>query len=138
MPEEIFRERNWMADDSSLAKVLFHDIAWQLRAPITLASIDASNCHDRVAHAIGSLVFQAFGVLVNVAVTMLHALYDMQFFLWTAFEDSETALGSTIYIKMKGLCQSNCVVLAGLAIISTNILCVHEKKDHGLLCLSYH
>ena len=31
MPEEIFSERNRMADDRTLAKVLFYDIVRQLR-----------------------------------------------------------------------------------------------------------
>jgi hypothetical protein len=62
MPEEIFSKCNRMADDGTLSKTLFCDLARQARAPAAIASVDASNCYDRIAHAIASLVFQAFGV----------------------------------------------------------------------------
>lgn len=57
MPEEIFSEKNRTADDGALAKLLFFDIGRQLRTPSAIASVDASNCYDRIAHAIASLVF---------------------------------------------------------------------------------
>src|SRR5210317_546410 len=60
MPEEIFSERNRMADDGSLGKTLFYDIVRQLRVPAAISSVDAANCYDRVAHAIASMVFQSF------------------------------------------------------------------------------
>jgi len=62
MAEEIFSEKGRMADDGSLAKVLFYDIIRQKRIPAGLSSVDAAQCYDRIAHAIASLVFQAFGV----------------------------------------------------------------------------
>lgn len=49
MPEEIYSEKGKMADDGSLTKVA-----------AAIASIDAANCYDSVAHAIASLVFQAY------------------------------------------------------------------------------
>jgi hypothetical protein len=61
MPEEIFSEKNRMADDGTLCKTLFYDIRRQARVPAAITSVDASNCYDRIAHAIASLVFQAFG-----------------------------------------------------------------------------
>ena len=62
MPEEIYSEKGRTADDGSLAKVLFYDIVRQTRVAAGLGSIDAANCYDSIAHAIASLVFQAFGV----------------------------------------------------------------------------
>ena len=49
MPEEIFREKNRMADDSTLCKTLFFDIARQAHIPAAIALVDASNCYDRIA-----------------------------------------------------------------------------------------
>ena len=63
MQEEIYSEKNKMADDGALAKILFFDIVSQSRLAAGLSSVDAANCYDSVAHAISSLVFQAFGVL---------------------------------------------------------------------------
>jgi hypothetical protein len=62
MPEEIFSERNRMADDGTLTKTLFYDISRQSRRPAGVASVDADNCFNRIAHAMASLCFQAFGV----------------------------------------------------------------------------
>ena len=62
MPEEIFNEQNRMADDGTLARVLFFDLVRQARIPAGMISVDAANCYDRIAHAIASLVFQSFGV----------------------------------------------------------------------------
>ena len=55
MPEETFSEKNRMADDGTLCKILFYDITRQVRVPAAVASVDASNCYDRIAHAIASL-----------------------------------------------------------------------------------
>ena len=43
MPDEIFSEKNRMADDGTLSKTLFCDLVRQARAPAANASIDASN-----------------------------------------------------------------------------------------------
>ena len=59
MPEEIYSEKEKTADDCTLAKVLFYDMVRQSRATSGLGLIDVTNCNS-VAHAIASLVFQAF------------------------------------------------------------------------------
>ncbi len=43
MPEEVYSERNCLADDKTLSKVLFYDIVQQLRRLAGLASVDADN-----------------------------------------------------------------------------------------------
>ena len=62
IPEEIFSEQNRTADDGGLAKTLFYDIARQMHTPAAIASVDASNCYNRIAYAMASLIFQSFGV----------------------------------------------------------------------------
>jgi hypothetical protein len=62
MLEEIFSERNRLADDGTLSKVIFYDIARQLRRPMGLALVDANNCYDGICHPMASMVFQSFGV----------------------------------------------------------------------------
>ena len=56
--EDIFSERNRMADDGVLAKILFYDIIRQQRVSAGIASVDAAKCYNRVAHSIASLVFK--------------------------------------------------------------------------------
>ncbi|KAL7552982.1 LOW QUALITY PROTEIN: hypothetical protein ACHAWF_016219, partial [Thalassiosira exigua] len=102
MPDEIVSERGRIACDGSLANVLFFDIVRQLRVPASLGSVDAGNCYGSIAHAIGSLVNQAFGVPLSANEAMFKALEDMKFFLRTAFGDSKDFAGSTIEFKTQG------------------------------------
>ena len=85
IPEEIFSKKNRMADDGTLCKTLFYNITRQARVPAAIASVDASNCYDQIAHAMASLIFQAFGVPLNAVETMLGAIENMKFFLRTGF-----------------------------------------------------
>ncbi len=62
VPEEIFSKKNRMADNGGLAKTLFYVIPQQTRSPVAIASVDASNCYDWIAHAMALLIFQSFGV----------------------------------------------------------------------------
>ena len=64
IPEEVHSERNRLADDGTLAKVLFYDILRQTRRPAGIAAVDVDNCYDRIAHPIASVIFQAVGVPV--------------------------------------------------------------------------
>jgi hypothetical protein len=81
MPEEIFSERNRMADNGTLCTTLFYDITQQAHVPAVIALVDASNCYNRIAHAMKSFVFQAFGVPTTAIETMLGAIENMKFFL---------------------------------------------------------
>ena len=135
MPDEIFSEKNRMADDGTLAKTIFYDLVRQSRRPAGLSSVDAENCYDRISHAITSLVMQAFGVPVSAVGSMLKTIQDMKFFLRTAYGDSRTAAGSHIEVKTQGLCQGNGAAPAGWAVVSITILHAHKKKGHGLKLL---
>jgi hypothetical protein len=107
MPEEIFSKCNRMADDGTLCKTLFYDIIRQARVLAAIASVDVSNCYDRTAHAMASLVFQAFGVPTTAIGTMLGAKENMKFFLRTGFGDSTAFAGGGVGMKTQGLCQGN-------------------------------
>ena len=131
MPEEIFSEKNRMADDGTLCKTLFFDIARQACVGAAIASVDASNCYDRIAHAMASLIFQAFGVPTTAVESMLGAIENMKFFLRTGFGDSTSFSGGGISIKTQGLCQGNGAAPAGWAVISICIIGAHRKKGHG-------
>ncbi len=51
MPEEIYSEKNQMADNGTLTKTVFYDVTRQARVPAAIALVNASNCYDRIAHA---------------------------------------------------------------------------------------
>jgi hypothetical protein len=131
IPEEIFSKQNRTADDGGLAKTLFYDIAHQTRTPAAIASVDASNCYDWIAHAMASLIFQSFGVKSTAVSAMLETIQEMNFFLQTAYGDSKTFAGSSIKIKTQGLGQGNGASPAGWCVISIVILRAHGAKGHG-------
>jgi hypothetical protein len=112
MPEEIFSEKNRMTDNGTLCKTLFYDITRQACVLAAIASVDASNCYDRIAHTIASLIFQAFGIPTTAIKTMLGAIENMKFFVHTRFGDSSFA-GGGISLKTQGLTQGNGTSLAG-------------------------
>jgi hypothetical protein len=108
MQEEVFSEKNREPVDGTMAKILFYDVTRQARIPAALASVDATQCYDRIAHAVASLVFQAFGIPQSAVNTMLGTIENMKFFLRTGFGDSTSfSGGKTIHIKTQGICQGN-------------------------------
>ena len=131
MPEEIYSEKGKTADDGSLAKMLFYDVTRQCRLSAALASIDAANCYDSIAHAIASLVFQSFGVPESAIDSMLTAIQEMKYFLRTAYGDSEGFAGSTLEVKFQGMCQGNGAAPAAWAVISITIVGAHKRQGHG-------
>jgi hypothetical protein len=131
MPEEIFSKKNQMTDNGTLCKILIYNITRQARVPSAIASVNASNCYYRIAHAMALLVFQAFGVPTTAIETMLGAIENMKFFFRTGFGNSTSFAGGGISIKTQGLCQGNGASPAGWAVISICILQAHRKKGHG-------
>jgi hypothetical protein len=131
VPEEIFSEQNCTDDNGGLAKTLFYDIVRQLRVPAAIALVDASNCYDRIAHAMALLIFQSFGVAETAVTTMLEMIQEMKSFLRTAFGDSREFASSTIKVKTQGLGQGNGASPAGWCVISITILRAHGAKGHG-------
>jgi hypothetical protein len=93
--------------------------------------VDADNCYSRIAHAIASLVFQAFGVPSTAVESMLTTIREMKFFLRMGFGDSTDFASSKFEIKTQGLCQGNGASPAGWAVVSICIINGHKKKGHG-------
>ena len=108
--------------------MLFQDVVRQTRLTAELASVDAANCYDSIAHAIASLVFQAYGVPKEVLQSMLSTTEEMKYYLRTEYGDSKNYRGQKISVKFQGLCQGNGAAPAGWAVISITILNAHKKK----------
>ena len=105
MPEEIYSEKNRLADDGTLVKVLFYDIVRQARLPAGISTVDADNCYDRISHPIVSLAFQALGVKNEACESIFTTIQDMKFFLRTGFGDSKECASATGDIKTQGMSQ---------------------------------
>jgi hypothetical protein len=128
MPEEIFSKKNRTADDGTLCKTLFYDITRQAWVLAAIASVDASNCYDRIALAIASLVFQAFGVPATAIETMLSKIENMNFFLQPGFDNSTSYVEGGVSVKTQGLTQGNGASPAGWAVISICIIGPIERR----------
>ena len=72
--------------------MLFQDVVRQTRLTAGLALVDGENCYDSVAHAIASLVFQAYGVSEEAVQSMLSTIEEMKYYLRTAYGDSKNAV----------------------------------------------
>ena len=120
-----------MADDGTLCKTLFYDISCQSRVPSAIALVDASNCYDRIAHAMASMIFQACEVPILAVETMLSTIENMKFFLRTGFGDLTSFTGGGISVKTQGLTQGNGASPAGWGVISICIVGTHGMKGHG-------
>jgi hypothetical protein len=131
MSEQFFSKKNRMADNETLTKTLFYNVTRQARVPAAIASVNAYNCYNRIAHAMASLVYQAFGVPASAIDSMLSAIENMKFFLQTGFGNSTMFADGEICIKTHGLTQGNSASQAGWAVISIAILNAHGKKGHG-------
>ena len=88
--DEIFSEKGRTAEDAILQQVLMYDIARQLRRPLLVASVDATSCYDRIAHAVAALTLRAYKVRNSSVMGMLTPIQSMEFFLRTGFGESTT------------------------------------------------
>ena len=107
IPEEIYIENGKTVYDCSLEKVILYDILRKARTSAALSSIDAAKCYDSIAHEISSLVFQAFGVLLEAVESMLTAIEEIKYLFRTAYGESKNVSGSTIELKFQGLFQGS-------------------------------
>jgi hypothetical protein len=111
--------------------MLFCNIVYQTCSAAAIALVDASNCYDRIAHAMASLIFQSIGVESMAVLTILKFIQEMKIFLQTAYGDSKTFAGSAIKIKAQGLGQGNGASPVGWCVISITILRAPGAKGHG-------
>jgi hypothetical protein len=107
-----------------------------LRWTAGLASINADNCYDRIAHPMTSMVFQAFGVLSEAIESMLTTIQNTQFFLRTGYGDSRGYASGDMgtspkAIRMQGMCQENGASPAAWTVTSIPMILAHKKKGHG-------
>ena len=66
-----------------------------------------------------------------MTLSMLTAIQQMQFYLRTAFGDSDNAIGSRIHLRTQGFMQGNGASPAGWTVVSIAILQAHKNQGHG-------
>ena len=68
------------ADDAKFDKTLIKDLSRQSRTPMSIVSVDAAQCYDRVTHVIMSLVWLALLGVAGPIKVLLHCLQTMKLF----------------------------------------------------------
>ena len=93
VPEEIYNEKGKTAEDAILQQVLAYDLACQWKRPLLVASVDASQCYDRIAHSMAALTLRAYKVHASSVMGMLNPIHCMEFYLRTGYGESKTCVG---------------------------------------------
>jgi hypothetical protein len=103
---------------------------------VDLASVDAGNCYNRIAHTMASMAFQSFGVPNKAIKSMLSIIPNMKVFLRMGYGNSSGYTGGEATdkedpVKTQGMCQSNGASPAAWTITSIPMIAAQKKKDHG-------
>ncbi len=120
-----------MADDGTLAKVIFYNVVCQTRRPACITAVDTDNCYDQIAHPISFLVFQSMGIPITPTMSMLSTIQDIRFYLRIGYVNSKEFAQSTGGIKTQGLCQGNGAAPAGWTTTNITMINAHKRKDYG-------
>jgi hypothetical protein len=97
LPEELFSQKGNTTEDAKFDKTLMADLSRQARHPMTVVSVDAAYCYDRVNHIIMSLVWLVLTGNTPTIVATLICLQTMKFFQQTGFGDSKSSFGGLLY-----------------------------------------
>ena len=68
--------------------------------------MDASQCYDRIVHAMAALMLRAHKVRASLVMGMLHPIHCMEFYLRTGYGESKDYVGDKENTKQGG-CQGN-------------------------------
>lgn len=131
IPPEIFSTKGCTAEDGSWEKQLITDVSRKSKTPCAITSNDAASCYDRIAHAIISLILQAWGVHKSAVAAMLIPIQLMMFFLRTGFGESSRFMGGDPNNKTQGMCQGNTASPGTWEALCATMLCCHRQQGHG-------
>ena len=131
IPDEHFSDKGKTAKDGKFSNVLVCDLSRQRRQKMGSISADASNCYDRIHHAIMALVFLALGVPSGAITSMLCSIQLMQFFLRTGWGEPESSIGGVLLKRLHGMCQGNGAAPAAWLVLSTVLIRIYKRREHG-------
>ena len=78
--------REYSALHNALNKKLISDVANQHKVLIVVILADASNCYNRIAYPITSLICQSFGVEIEYAMLLFKTIQILKIFLKLSFQ----------------------------------------------------
>ena len=77
LPDEHFSKKGSTTEDAKFDKTLMEDLSRQSRTPMSVVSVDAAQCYDRINHVIISLVWLTLIGVVGPIKVLLHCLQTM-------------------------------------------------------------
>ena len=93
MPEEHLAKKGCTSVDATFDSILATDICRQSQITMAIASVDASQCYDRVLHLMLWFVWYSLIKIKNVCQTIISCLQLMSFYQRSGFGDSSTSYG---------------------------------------------
>ena len=120
LPSETYGgQKHFQAIDMSISHCVTLNLFCQKCLTGAIASIDASNCFNRLAHNVTSIACQCLGIQIETLTCLLVTIQLMNFFLCTAFGDSTGCYGTHNSVlpnpsstPLQGSCQGNGGTLA--------------------------
>jgi hypothetical protein len=132
LPEEHYSQKESLAEDACFDKILTFDISRQSRSPLSITSVDAAQCYDRVNHIMMGLVWMALGVSQSAISIMISCLSNMSIYTRTGFGDSLQCFGgSGQSVSFCGLGQGSKAAPASWIQLSSAILHAFKQRAHG-------
>ena len=134
LPEEHFSQKESLAEDACFDKILTFDLSRQSRCPLSVTSVDAAQCYDRVNHIIMGLVWMALGVSHSAISIILDCLSNMSIYTRTGFGDSSQSFGGRLQeIPFCGLGQGSKAAPASWIQLSSVIIHAFKQQAHGAI-----
>ena len=132
LPEEHFSQKESLAEDACFDKILTLDLARQSRQPLSITSVDAAQCYDRVNHIMMGLVWLALGVSRAAILIITECLANMSIFTRTGFSDSKKCFGGKSQDQpFCGLGKGSKAAPASWIQLSSVIIHAYKKRAHG-------
>ena len=132
LPEEHFSQKESLAEDACFDKILTLDISRQSRQPLSITSVDAAQCYDRVNHTVMSLVWLALQISHSAISIITDCLSNMAIYTRTGFGDSRQSFGGMSQaIPFCGLGQGSKAAPASWIQLSSVLMHAFKKDAHG-------
>lgn len=132
LPEELYSQHGRTAEDACFDKTITLDISRQSRQPLSLISVDAAQCYDRVNHTMMALVWLALKVPFLAVSMILQGLGYMKIFTRTGYGDSRRYFGGEdMELPFCGLGQGSKSAPASWVQLSSVIVNCYKQRGFG-------
>ena len=129
IPPELFARSGTSATQGCFARIMWCDVNRTLNNSFSVQSCDLGQCYDAINHVAASIALQSFGVPKKAVDIMHTVLQEMQFWLRTAFGDSDVPFGGSALDPTMGEGQGSGAAPPTFTSMST--VMIRLLKKHG-------